>query len=99
MSRLLTEEEITRQLVELPAWRWAGVHLERTATLPAYLTGLAVVNDVADEAEVMDHHPQITLSWRSLAFVVTSYDSGGVTQRDIEMAHRIEAALRSRDLT
>lgn len=99
MSRLLTAEEITRQLSELGAWRSAGDRLERSATLPAYLTGLAVVNDVADEAEVMDHHPEITLAWRSLEFVVTSYDSGGVTQRDIEMAHRIEDALRARDLT
>ncbi len=98
MSRLLTSEEITRQLAELPAWRSADGRLTRQAATPAYATGLAVVNEVADEAEVMDHHPEVTLGHRHLAFELTSHDVGGISQRDIELAHRIDAALRARDL-
>ena len=37
----------------------------------------------------MDHHPDIDIRWRSVTFACVTHSAGGVTQRDIELAHRI----------
>jgi 4a-hydroxytetrahydrobiopterin dehydratase len=47
---------------------------------------------VALEAEEMDHHPDIDIRWRTVTFVVSTHSEGGVTQLDVELAHRISQA-------
>jgi 4a-hydroxytetrahydrobiopterin dehydratase len=42
----------------------------------------------------MDHHPDIDIRWRSLTFVLSTHSAGGITQYDIELAHRIDAIVR-----
>jgi 4a-hydroxytetrahydrobiopterin dehydratase len=94
MPRLLTDDEIDRQLGALHAdWRRVGTTLLRTAELPAFPTAIAVVDDVALQAEAMDHHPDIDIRWRRLTFSLSTHSAGGLTQLDIELAHRIDEAL------
>lgn len=94
MSRLLTPEEITRQLGELPGWGGTGTTIERTLEAPDFRTAIAIVDAVADEAEQIDHHPDIDVRWRTLRFGLSTHVRGGVTQRDIELAHRIDQIAR-----
>ena len=39
----------------------------------------------------MDHHPDIDIRWRTVSFFLVTHSEGGVTQLDIELAHRIAA--------
>ena len=39
----------------------------------------------------MDHHPDIDIRWRTLVFGLSTHSAGGVTQLDVELAHRISA--------
>lgn len=43
----------------------------------------------AVDAEEMNHHPDMDIRWRSVHFLLTTHDAGGLTQLDIELAHRI----------
>jgi 4a-hydroxytetrahydrobiopterin dehydratase len=38
----------------------------------------------------MDHHPDIDIRWRTLHLTLSTHSAGGVTQLDIELAHRID---------
>ena len=38
----------------------------------------------------MDHHPDLDIRWRTVHVVLSTHDAGGVTQLDIEQAHRID---------
>ncbi len=89
MSRPLNAEEIDRQLAELPGWEGDAAGVRRTYTAPAFLAGVDIVREVAVAAEEMDHHPDIDIRWRSLTFFLVTHSAGGVTQLDIELAHRI----------
>ncbi len=40
----------------------------------------------------MDHHPDIDLRWRTVRLTCSTHSAGGVTQFDIELAHRIQVA-------
>jgi 4a-hydroxytetrahydrobiopterin dehydratase len=47
------------------------------------------VNRIADAAEEANHHPDITVSYNKVTLALISHDSGGVTNRDLKMAARI----------
>jgi 4a-hydroxytetrahydrobiopterin dehydratase len=90
MSRLLTEEEIERQLRDLPDWSRSG---ERSITATFELTDFAAaldfVNEVAHSAEQMDHHPDIDIRYNKVSLTLSTHSEGGLTQLDVELAHRI----------
>jgi 4a-hydroxytetrahydrobiopterin dehydratase len=85
--RLLTPDEIDRQLP--PGWAGNPGALRCAYTLPTFRTAIDVVGAVADDAEEMDHHPDIDVRFRALHFTLSTHSAGGVTQLDIELAHRI----------
>jgi len=94
MARLLDDEERARALADLPGWTGDGDSLARTVEAPDFRTAIALVVDVADEAEQMDHHPDIDIRWRRVTFVLSTHSAGGVTQLDVELAHRIAQAAQ-----
>lgn len=92
MSRLLTPEEIDRQLGDLPGWAVDGTQIMATFEAPDFPAAVRLVDEVAVDAESMNHHPDIDIRWRSVKFVLSTHDQGGLTQLDIELAHQISQA-------
>ncbi len=94
--RLLDDDEIARQLADLP-----GVHRGALGTLvlavraPSFEEAVQLVRIVAEDAELMDHHPDIDLRWCTVTFTLSTHSSGGLTQLDVELAHQIVQAAAS----
>ena len=93
MSRRLDPEEIDRQLGELPGWSGDGSSLRRSVSFPDFPAAIRAVDDIAVLAEAMDHHPDIDIRWRTLHLALSTHSAGGVTQLDVELAHRIDEAV------
>ncbi|MFJ5233688.1 4a-hydroxytetrahydrobiopterin dehydratase [Kitasatospora sp. NPDC088391] len=94
MSRTrLSEDQITAALVDLPDWTRTGDALTRTAETASFPTAIKVVGAVAEQAEALDHHPDIDIRWRTLTFLLTTHSEGGLTSLDITLAHLIDQAL------
>ena len=91
MSRILSDEEVSRHLADLPGWQVAGGALRTAVELPDFLCAIRCVNAVAADAEAMNHHPDIDIRWRTLHFALSTHSAGGITQLDIELAHQIDA--------
>lgn len=89
VSRLLDAEEITRQLRDLPGWKGDAAALCRSYAFPDFPTAIRAVDEVAVHAEAMDHHPDLDIRWRTVHVALTTHDAGGVTQLDVELAHRV----------
>ena len=89
MSRLLTDEEVERQLAGLPDWRRDGASLVATYDAPDFPTAVRLIVEVADVAEQMDHHPDVDLRWKVTHWRLSTHSAGGLTQLDVELAHRI----------
>ena len=95
MARLLTDDEVERQLGDLPGWRREGHALVASLEAPDFPTAIRLVDEVAVEAEEMDHHPDIDIRWRTTHWSLSTHSEGGVTQLDVELAHRVlQAASR-----
>lgn len=85
----LSDPEIRSALTNLPGWTLAGKAIERRFEFPDFAHAMQFVNRIADAAEQANHHPDISISYNKVTLSLISHDSGGVTQRDIKMAARI----------
>lgn len=93
MSRLLTEEEVERQLSDLPDWHRRGDSLVASLEAPDFPTAIRLVDEVAVEAEELNHHPDIDIRWRKVTFTCSTHSDGGVTTKDIDLARRIDEII------
>jgi 4a-hydroxytetrahydrobiopterin dehydratase len=93
MSELLTDDEVNAELAGLAGWNRDGDAIARTAELPSFPAAIAVVDRVAAIAEARDHHPDIDIRWRTLTFRCSTHSAGGLTAKDIALAHEINAVL------
>ena len=95
MTRLLTDEEIERQLGDLPGWRRDGDEIAASYDAPDFPTAVRLIVAAGDEAEQMQHHPDVDLRWKVTHWRLSTHSAHGLTQLDIELAHRIaQAAAR-----
>lgn len=86
----LHEEEIDRLLPTAPGWQRENDQIVRDFQFADFKTALAFVNRVADEAEAMDHHPDILLhGWNRVRLSVMTHSEGGLTAKDFQLAERI----------
>ncbi len=91
MSALLDGETIARRLTELPGWSGDPAALRRTVKAPTFLDGIRLVAAVAEVAEELDHHPDIDIRWTSVTFTLSTHSAGGVTEKDLTLAARINS--------
>ncbi len=89
MATTLSDSEVRNALASLPGWQQNGKQIERLFEFPDFAAAMKFVNKVADAAEAAQHHPDITINYNKVKLALISHDSGGVTQRDVKMAARI----------
>jgi len=93
-KNIYDESEITKRLSEaLPAWRYEGGQLQRTYRTHGFKAAVLVANAVAHLAEVAWHHPDIKISFGQVEVALESHDAGGITDRDFELAAKIEQMI------
>ena len=89
MTELLTDRDI--EDARLTEWTVVEKSITRTVELTSFRAAIEVVNRVADAAEEADHHPDIDIRWRTLTFTLSTHSAGGLTQKDVDLARRIDA--------
>lgn len=55
-----------------------------------FASALQLVTSVGAAAETLNHHPDVELGWGRAGFRLSSHDAGGVTDRDLQLALRIQ---------
>ncbi|HEU0026208.1 MAG TPA: 4a-hydroxytetrahydrobiopterin dehydratase [Ktedonobacterales bacterium] len=90
----LTAEQIAQDLAGLSGWSSDDGALVKTFTFPTFPAGIAFVDRVAVAAEEMGHHPDISISYTRITMRLSTHDEGGVTEKDLALAKRIEAAAQ-----
>jgi len=88
---LLDDGEIHDRLVALPSWVRDGEQIVRRFRFADFAGALAFVNRVAEPAEAMDHHPDVTIHWNEVTLTLWTHASGGLTHKDFDLAATIDA--------
>ncbi len=87
----LAEAEITKGLQALSGWKREGDTIVKTFEHESFMPAVTFVNKVAELAEAANHHPDITINYRRVHLLLTTHDSGGLTERDFKLAKEIDA--------
>jgi 4a-hydroxytetrahydrobiopterin dehydratase len=98
MRELLTDAEVADRLQRLPGWSAAGgpdAAITTTLKFDDFKAALGFVNRVGDEAERLDHHPDIDIRWNQVTFTLSTHSAGGLTNLDFELAQRISSLAAS----
>ncbi|MBS9535571.1 4a-hydroxytetrahydrobiopterin dehydratase [Mycobacterium sp. M1] len=90
---VLTNEQIAAALTGLDGWQHTDGVLRRSVKFPSFLAGIDAVRRVAEHAEAKDHHPDIDIRWRTVAFSLVTHSAGGITGNDVAMAGDINQIL------
>lgn len=95
-DELLTGDHIAT--LGLADWRPLLGAVEARFTPSNFVEGLEFVQAVGEAAERANHHPDITLTYGSVHIYLTSHDTGGKTQRDVDLATEISALAAARGI-
>ena len=88
----LTEEQINQSLAAAEGWRRERDEIVREFKFADFKAAMAFVNRVADEAEAMDHHPDILIhGWNHVRLSMMTHSEGGLTAKDFKLAERVNA--------
>ncbi|MBR8638750.1 4a-hydroxytetrahydrobiopterin dehydratase [Streptomyces tuirus] len=87
----LSQKEVEDRLAELPGWSLDGDRLTRSYRLGSHFAATAMVVHIAQVQEELNHHSDLTLGYNTVSLSVHTHSAGGtVTEKDVELARRVE---------
>lgn len=89
----LVEKKIYGKLENLRGWRLNSNVIKRTFGFSNFLESIDFVNKVAQIAEDANHHPDIKISYNKVTITLSTHDEGGVTEKDINLAIKINSLI------
>ena len=95
-TKPLTTERVGSLLRQVPGWRIARGRLKRTVRFEDFLTLMEFVNELADVAEEMGHHPDFKVSWSRLDLELFTHAIKGLSENDFVLAAKINDLLGER---
>ena len=94
MSDQLTGTDRAKALALLQETGWSEVEgrdaIARTLEFADFVEAFGFMTRVAIVAEKMNHHPEWENVYKTVRVVLTSHDIGGLSQRDLRLATRME---------
>ncbi|ADM68002.1 4a-hydroxytetrahydrobiopterin dehydratase [Paenibacillus sp. SEL3] len=89
-----TQEEIEAHLEKLEGWELEeGRWIVRKYNFSSFMKGIAFVDEVAAISEAFNHHPFITIDYKTVTLRLTSWDDGGIMAVDIKEAQQYNEAF------
>ena len=88
---LLTEPQITAELLTVPAWTRDGQEITTVTERTDFRDALLYLGAVGYLAESANHHPDIAISWNKVTLTLSTHSAGGLTGADFALARQISA--------
>jgi 4a-hydroxytetrahydrobiopterin dehydratase len=88
---LLDADAVREALRGLDGWDREGDALTKTFRFHDFAAAVRFIDSLVPVADGMDHHPDVGIHWDSVRLSLWTHVSGGITERDVRLAHAIEA--------
>lgn len=86
----LSSTQIEAALRNLPGWNPTERDIRKEWEFEDFIAAMTFVNEVAQLAEEVGHHPDIEIRYNRVILALHTYDEGAVTERDVRLAREIE---------
>ena len=91
--KVLSDEQITKALLSLNGWKHTKKGVSKTFVMKDFVEAFAFMTSIALHAEKMNHHPEWSNVYNKVSVTLNTHDAGGITQKDITLAAKIESLL------
>jgi len=83
---------IKKKLKKVPGWilNAKETQISKTFVMNSFVAGLAFIAKITVHAEVLEHHPDVELTYDRVKVKLTTHDVQGLTNADFELAQRID---------
>jgi 4a-hydroxytetrahydrobiopterin dehydratase len=88
--RKLNDAEIAERLTANPGWTIEDGKVAKTFEFKSYASGVVFAAAVGNEADKMDHHPDLTIGYQKVTVAVNTHDVQGISPLDFELARRVD---------
>ena len=88
-----TEEQIAEKLQALPGWYYEDKWIRRQYKTDGWPTTLMLTNAIGYLCEAAYHHADLAITWGKLWVKLQTHSAGGITDKDFELAKKIEQAV------
>ncbi|MGN6474565.1 MAG: 4a-hydroxytetrahydrobiopterin dehydratase [Mycobacteriales bacterium] len=92
MAELLNDDELKHALETLDGWHGDRAAISRTVTIPAGEQP-ALLEEMERVARELNHDPDLDIAGDEVTIMMSTHSAGGVTNLDVEYAHRIEGLI------
>ena len=86
---ILDKETLRTELATLDGWSSHERSIVREIPMHNWKGVMMLANAIAHLAEQAWHHPDLTLTFSSISINLSTHDEGGVTDKDIILARKI----------
>ena len=91
----LDPQRVREALAGFEQWQHDAARgaMRRTFRFADFAQAFGFMTQVALAAEKADHHPEWTNVYNRVDITLTTHDAGGLSQRDFDLARKIDAAF------
>ena len=89
MPERLSDDAVDAGLAKL-SWTREGDELVKQVTRSDFVDAVRFVDALVPVAEEANHHPDVAISWNKVTLRLSTHSAGGLTQRDLDLAARID---------
>ncbi|MEA3122381.1 MAG: 4a-hydroxytetrahydrobiopterin dehydratase [Paraburkholderia sp.] len=96
MIHKLTSEERSREIAQLHGWEAVTGRdaIHRQFRFDDFNEAFGFMTRVAIKAQEMNHHPEWFNVYRTVDITLSTHEAGGITERDIALAHFIDGVAK-----
>jgi len=88
--KTFTEKTIQDELEQLNGWKFKNNSIQKEFEFKDFSKALAFIVQIGILAEKQNHHPEIKNVYNKVSLRLTTYDSDGVTEKDVKLALAID---------
>ena len=94
---MLSNDDIEANITDLDnGWELRDGKIVKLFQFASFTNAIEFVNEIAKIAERLNHHPIITINWKTVKLSLKSFDVDGITKRDIAFAKEIEKEVKTK---
>ena len=88
---LIILSDVKKQLAAFPGWEIKPKEISKIFVFADFLKAIIFLNQVATEAEKINHHPDIDIRYNKVKITLSTHSEGGTTEKDLVLAKKLSA--------
>jgi 4a-hydroxytetrahydrobiopterin dehydratase len=87
---VLTSKQIKASFNIVRNWSQWSKTIRRTYYFDGFVNSLAFVNQIASDAQKINHYPEIDIKFDQVTLTLTTHGEGGITEKDFTLARQCD---------